>query len=146
MPLWKPPTNFRDFAKRHESRPERRLFCCRGTCLSRHPSMKGAEIVRQRGGIANRALPQWLAEQQHAGLRLVVRRQIVGRLQRLAEESAVAVIGLLGADEDANAMLRFGIQITQGVASAVHDEAMRRQRMQRFLPRRIVGALDAKAG
>ena len=130
-----------------KSRRQRRLFCWRWSRLPARggPSIfrvKSAEIVRQRGGIAARALPQRLAAQQHAGLGLVIRRHIVGRLQRLAEDLAVPVIGLLGADEDADAMLRFGIKITQGFASPVYDEAVRRQRAQRFLPSRIVGDLD----
>src|ERR1700726_5269815 len=75
--------------------------------------VKSAEIVRQRGGIAARALPRRLAAQQHAGLGLVIRSHMVGRPQRLAEDLAVPVIGLLGADEDADAMLRFGIKIAQ---------------------------------
>ena len=42
--------------------------------------VKSAEIIRQRGGVAFRALPQRLAAQQHAGLRLVIRRHVVGRV------------------------------------------------------------------
>src|SRR5712664_2885178 len=96
---------------------------CR-TCLSRSarggPSItgaEGAEVVRQRGRIATRALPQRLVTQQHDGLGLVIRRHSVRWLPLLAEDLAVIVIGLLGTDEDTDAMLRFGIRITQAVAN-----------------------------
>jgi hypothetical protein len=55
-------------------------------------------------------------------------------------------MGLLGADEDADAMLRVGIKITHGFANPVYHEAVRRQRAQRFFPSRIVGNLDTKTG
>jgi hypothetical protein len=67
-------------------------------------------------------------------------------LPLLAEDLAVIVIGLLGTDEDTDAMLRFGIRITQAVANPICHEAVGRQRTQCFLPRRIVGKLDAKTG
>jgi hypothetical protein len=107
---------------------------------------QGAEIVRQRGGIAARALPQRLAAQQYAGLGLVIGRHIVGRLQRLAQDFAVIVIGLLGADKDTDAMLWFGIKITQVLAGPFGHELVRRQRPQRLLPGRIVGKLGMKTG
>src|SRR5581483_8980334 len=58
----------------------------------------------------------------------------------------VSIVGLLGADEDADAMLRLGIIVAQGLAGSVRDEAVCRQRMQRLLPRGIVGDLNMKAG
>src|SRR5580698_9044005 len=85
----------------------------------RRPSIvrvKRAQIVRQRGGIAARALSRRLAAQQHAGLGLVIRRHLVSRLYRLTDELEIIVIGLLGADEDADAMLWFGIKITHRFA------------------------------
>jgi len=47
---------------------------------SRRPSItgaEGAEVVRQRGRIATRALRSGLVAQQHAGLGLVIRRHSV---------------------------------------------------------------------
>jgi hypothetical protein len=53
---------------------------------------------------------------------------------------------LLGADEDADAMLRLGVKIAQGFADPVYYEAVRGQRMQRFLASGIVGDLNTKTG
>src|ERR1700759_5740584 len=100
--------------------------------------VKSAQIVRQRGGIATPALSQRLAAQQHAGLGLVIRSHVVGRLYRVAEELEVVVIGLLGADEDADAWLWFGIKITHGFADPVYHEAVHRLRAYRGGPSRIV--------
>src|SRR5439155_21281858 len=87
-----------------------------------------------------------IAIQQRAGLGLVIRRHIVSLLQRLTKNIAVGVIGLPGADEDADAMLRLGIEIAHIVADLVHDKMMRRQRAHGFLPGRIVGEPHAESG
>ena len=43
-------------------------------------------------------------------------------------------------------MLRLGVKVAQGFANPVYYEAVRRQRMQRFLPSGIVGDLNTKTG
>src|SRR5258706_8379645 len=98
------------------------------------PSIIRPEIIRDAVGGVERIEVVGIAIQQRAGLGLVIRRYIVGLLQRLAENVAVGVIGLPGTDEDADAMLRFGIEITHLVAELVNDKTMRRQRAHGFLP------------
>src|SRR5258708_21395669 len=118
-----------------------------GSPLSRGRQVESSiirpEIIRDAVGGVERIEVVGIAIQQRAGLGLVIRRYIVGLLQRLAENAAVGVIGLPGADEDADAMLRFGIEIAHLVAELVNDKTMRRQRAHGFLPGRIVGELHA---
>ena len=52
----------------------------------------------------------------------------------------------MGADEDADAMLRLGVKIAQGFAVPVYYETVRGQRMQRSLASGIVGDLNTKTG
>ena len=68
-------------------------------------------MIRHHRIIADRIDPdRVVARQQRAGLGLVVRGDIVGLRQRLGEDGAVVLIGVPGADEDADAVLRFGVE------------------------------------
>src|SRR5215471_12452081 len=96
---------------------------CRSETTVSKRGPERAEIVRERRGIALCALPHRLTAEQHAGLGLVVSRRR-GRRQRQADHLAVTVIGLLGADEDADAMLRLRIIIAHGIAGPLRDEAV----------------------
>src|SRR5258705_5578559 len=120
-----------------------------GSPLSRGRQVESSiirpEIIRDAVGGVERIEVVGIAIQQRAGLGLVIRRYIVGLLQRLAENAAVGVIGLPGADEDADAMLRFGIEIAHLVAELVNDKTMRRQRAHGFLTGGVVCEPDAES-
>ena len=105
-------------------------------------------IIRHHRIIPDRINPDRIAaREQRTRLGLVVRRDVVGLRQRLAQDGAVVLVGVLAADEDADAMLRLGVEIAHVAAGeVVDDEAVRRQRVQRLLAGGVVGDLYLKAG
>lgn len=105
-------------------------------------------IIRHHRIVPDRIDPDRVAaRQERAGLGLVVRGDVVGLGQRLAQDVAVVQVGVLGPDEDADAVLRLGVEIADVAAGeVVDDEAVRRQRVQRLLAGGIVGELRLETG
>src|ERR1700710_2645522 len=66
------------------------------------------QIIRDAGGLVERSPVVGIAIQQRARLRLIVRRDVVGLIDRLRQDVAIIVVGRLRADEDADAMHRLG--------------------------------------
>ena len=90
-----------------------------------------AEILGGIRGVAQHI--DGIALQQCADLRLVIRGDIIRLRYWLGENGTIALIGALGADEDAHTMLRLGIEIPDVTATEVmNHEAMRWQRVQRL--------------
>src|SRR5450631_1288356 len=85
--------------------------------------------------------------QQRACLGLVVRGDVVGLRQWLAEDATIVLIRIFGANENAYAVLRLGIKVTDIAATKIMNyEAVRRQRMERLFPGGIVGEMYLEAG
>src|SRR5882757_7045891 len=110
------------------------------------PSIIRPQIIRDAVWLVEIVPVIGIAIQQRAGLGLVIRRYIVGLRQAAAENVAIILVVRFGADEDADAVDRFGIEIADVAAVLVDHEAVRRQRVQRLLPRLIIGDLDTEAG
>ena len=94
-----------------------RAACGYGSLLSRDDTSRERsliirpEIFRELSGSLSVFQSYRSAVQQRGGLGLVVRRDIVRLIDRLAQHVAIVLVGGRRADEDANAMLRLGIEI-----------------------------------
>ena len=110
------------------------------------PSIIRPQIIRDAVGLVEVVPVVGIAVQQRTGLRLVIGRDVVRLIDRLGEDIAIILVVRLRADEDADAVVRLGIEIAHVVAGAMNHEAMRRQRVQRLLARFVIGDLDAEAG
>ena len=110
------------------------------------PSIIRPQIIRDAVGLAEIVPVVGIAVQQRTGLGLVVWGYVVGLRQATTEDIAIVLIVRLRANEDADAVVRLGIEIAHVVSEPVNHEAMRRQRVHRFFPRRVVGDLHAEAG
>ncbi len=111
-----------------------------------HSSIIIPQIFRDAVGLVEIVPIVEIAVQQRAGLALVIRRHVAGLRQSAPENIAVILIVRLRADEDADAVVRLGIEVTNIAAVVVDDKAMRRQRPHCFLPGGIIGKLHAKSG
>src|SRR4029077_5975829 len=90
------------------------------------------QIIRDAVGLVEVVPVIGIAVQQRAGLRLVIRRDVVGLIERLREDVAIILVVRLRADEDADAVVWLGIEVANIVPDAMNHEAMRRQRAQRL--------------
>jgi len=87
-----------------------------------------------------------VAHQQCASLRLVIGGDIVDLSYLLAQNAAVTLIGVLGTNEDAHAVMRLGIKITDVPTAEVVDyEAVRWQRVDCLLAGGIVGKVHLES-
>src|SRR4029077_12715908 len=69
------------------------------------------QIIRDAVGLVEVVPVIGIAVQQRAGLRLVIRRDVVGLIERLREDVAIILVVRLRADEDADAVVWLGIEV-----------------------------------
>jgi len=86
------------------------------------PSIIRLQIIRDSGGLVERIPVVGIAVQQSTRLGLVIRRDVVGLIDRPGENVAVILIRRRRADEDAATTNRLGVQIAHAVGIAVNDE------------------------
>ena len=140
-PHWKPRFKQRAIATKQKAGGNAGFF------VGRACSLVIGLVIRGDGVVADGIDPERIVtRQQRASLGLVIRGDVVVGLHRLGEDSAIILIIGLGADEDADAVVRLGIEIAHLVAVFVNHEAVRRQRVHRLLARGIVGDLDPESG